>query len=143
MSLIPMSDAYNQSGKDPQLEQNLMFGNKSIQRLILTCHKQGERTVLPDKSVIDSNYAHPSDAFPQSVHVKNEIGLHFADSLNVTIIGHGLGSDADLLDKIPSKHINSVNTFSYSLEDGDKMLGRATKVFRKEDIRFSKLKYDR
>lgn len=101
----------NSSKKDIQISHmsNIMFGDKNLQRLIMI-NKIGEigNTNLER---LEEIYENPFMEFSKEMGVVNYLNINFESKLEINVIGHGLKSDVDLLNKILSEN-KTINLFN-------------------------------
>jgi len=86
--------------------ENIMFGDKNLQRLIMMEVDQKKKFQVSSGYTfyeMTEIFNDPFAPFPNRINFKNTLAINFDKLLNLTIIGHGLKSDVDLLSKIKSK----------------------------------------
>lgn len=111
-------------------KSNIMFGDKGIQRLIMLQNILDFPTSKFNILIGSLNqiYQNPFGNFPKELGIINYLQTDFDDQLKITIIGHGLESDIDLLNKIPSIN-KTIKIFDGPQYSNSKLVNLAEKVF--------------
>lgn len=111
-------------------KSNMMFGDKGIQRLFMLQHILNFQTSKFNISINSLNqiYQNPFGNFPKELGIINYLQTDFDDQLKITVIGHGLESDIDLLNKIPSIN-KTIKIFDGPQYNNSKLVNLAEKVF--------------
>jgi len=117
----------------PNIE-NIMFGDKNLQRIIMMELDHFEKTQQKSGYTffeMNEIFNDPFAPFPNRISFKNKLAIDFDSLLNVIIIGHGLKSDVDLLSKIKSSKklvtvLNGPNYYNKELYSSSKNIFKVT-----------------
>lgn len=108
------------------------FGDKFRQRIFLMQKEQKCSQLFLPYSIQQKIYACPFDEFNfDNFLLKNKLAIEFEKNIQISIIGHGLMSDKDLLSKIGMKSNKLVNIFQ---RPSGKDLSLMSEVFKVFDV---------
>lgn len=106
------------------------FGDKFRQRVLFMQEEQKCSTSFLPYTIYQRIYEHPFDEFNfENFFLKNKLAVEFDKNIQISIIGHGLMSDKDLLSKIGMDSNKLVNIFQRPNEKELTLMNEAFKVF--------------
>lgn len=107
------------------------LGDKNTQRLIILRFLQ-QLSSAPDlltANILSTIYQNPFSEYPPKLCINNYLKIDFSNVLVITIMGHGLKSDVDLLSKIRSER-KLIRLLDEPEHVDNELVYEASKVFR-------------